>query len=100
MEKIVTKKEYNEIEESCKWYLIEKYQGEDITYFNDEILDEIDGKFYFVEAGLSVYEERPFIDGNSMSWIEEGYKDMTLEDVEIFKIEEITEDGTIEIKTK
>lgn len=96
--KTISKKKYQEIERLIKEYLIEKYQGEDITYFNDEIC--IGRRIFFVEAGLSVYEQMPYKDGNSMSWIEDGYKDMTFDDVEVFKIEQVINDDLIELVCK
>ena len=80
-----TKEQITEIENDIKDSLIEDWSYTEKTSVETEIM--IDGVNYWVEAYLTTKNLIPFDDGGTMSFEEDGYKEMNREDVEILKLE-------------
>ena len=80
-----TKEQITEIENDIKDSLIEDWSYTEKTSVETEIM--IDGVNYWVEAYLTTKNLKPYNDGGTMSFEEDGYKEMNREDVEILKLE-------------
>ena len=80
-----TKEQIAEIENDIKDSLIEDWSYTEKTSVETEIM--IDGVNYWVEAYLTTKNLKPYNDGGTVSYEEDGYKEMTREDVEIIKLE-------------
>ena len=80
-----TKEQITEIENDIKDSLIEDWSYTEKTSVETEIM--INGVNYWVEAYLTTKNLKPYNDGGTMSYEEDGYKEMNREDVEIIKLE-------------
>ena len=78
------KEELKELEILLKQVIIEEVEYSDRKEYNDEIL--IGDNYYDVTAWVTTREEIRFDDHGNDSFEEGGYKEMTLDDVELIEV--------------